>query len=141
MQAQIIPIDTKLSARKRRELIDELGQLSLRLEALRKEKQRYDQLRTQISNWHDTDDAAASFVETGDQWTINLSARSYEREITSMAALKKYLGLSRFLGLCKFNLGDIDKHIPVEDRAPFVACEQTGSRTLTPIRKCFEKAA
>lgn len=141
MKAQVIPIDTKLSASKRREIVDEFGRLSVHVDDLKKKKDRYDQLRTQIANWHESDDAEATFTEEGNQWTVELSARSLEREITSIPKLTKYLGLSRFLELCKFSLGDIDKHVPVEDRAEFVSCERTGSRTLKAIAKDIDLKA
>lgn len=137
----MIPIDTKLSVRKRREIVDEFGRLSLRIEAAKKDKDRYDQLRKQIANWHANDGAEASFVEEGEQWAVEVSARSFEREITSMSKLKAYLGLKRFLDLCRFSLENIDKHVPVEDRAAFVSCERTGSRTVRPIAKDLAEAA
>ena len=134
-KAQVIPIDSPLSARKRREIVDEFGRLSLKIEAAAKDQERYEQLRKQIAGWHEKDDAEQSFSEEGAEWSVELSACSFKRAITSMPKLKAYLGLTRFLQLCKFNLCDIDKHVPLEDRKAFVSCQRSGSRTVTPIQK------
>jgi hypothetical protein len=114
-------------------IIDEYGFVR---EAREKLAAREKQLKEQIDRWIPPDLAAADkWAFNGEHWVIGVSAREWERTIKSLGRLYRRLGHKAFFAHCKFNLKDFDRLVPEGERPGFLVREQTGSRTLTVVKK------
>jgi hypothetical protein len=120
-------------------IVDELGaldtELGPQLAILKPKMKRFDELRKMVASWYDEEAPEADFQASGDKFTAVIEARGWERRITDMRKLAKILTHALFFEHCSFALGKFDKLVDVEKHKDLVVKEQTGTRTVTVIRK------
>jgi hypothetical protein len=123
--------------------IDEFAHLHEQLGPMRK---RHDQLQAkmieaqpELSKRPD----ATAHVE-GEQYTVDIGARTNETKVTGLDKLYKLLGLRKFIDFvtrCQVTQKALDASLPDgADRGPFLVTTQTGHRNFSITRK-FKDAA
>jgi hypothetical protein len=130
-----VAINTPPKAAERRKLADEFGDLWEKRQARKPEEKRYEALRVQILGWYAEKPAVDTFTECGDSFDIGVSPRAMERKITKMRKLFQLLKPRKFFELCQMLLKDVDDNVPKDKHPLFLVHEQTGARTLTPVKK------
>lgn len=123
------------AAEDRAAVVDELGRLSEKLRECDAVHKRYDVLRKQVAGWYDAAAADVAATVEGRQYSVEVSARSEERKIKSMAKLAKALGAKVWWSICKVTMGDLDEHMTKAMQEAHVVVGQTGSRTVKVTRK------
>jgi len=122
------------------EIVDEIGRLKVKLDAVKPDADRYDELRKLIQGWHSDADPAKEFLLQGTAYTVEVSACSIERTIKSYPRLLKRLGAKVFYSIIRVALGELDKLIPEAERAAYLDSKQSGPRRVTPAAIPMEKA-
>lgn len=121
---------TKPEQSRRAALIDELGSLEDQLRPVKPALARAEALRKEVRGWLDAAPADSSGSFDGERYTVQVGARRHERRVLTAAAFKN-LGKQKFLELCTFGVGLIEKLVPYPDVKEMLAEEQTGPRTVT----------
>jgi hypothetical protein len=116
-------------------IVDEFGQLEVKLDAMKKLVDRRNELRDVILGWYENSDRDRIIRAEGKMFDVEVSACAIERTITNMPALFRRLGQKMFLELCKFSLAKLDEYIAPVEQSPFVTSAQTGPRRVKAIAK------
>lgn len=120
-------------------IVDEFGELRRRIAESKLQLQptleRADALESQILSWYEHEPPDQSFVADGHRYSVQVGARHWERKITGLRRLFRFLGQRRFLDLCTFPLKSIDKAIPEVEQSQFVEKTRTGPRSLKPVAR------
>lgn len=123
------------TARERRALADEYGELWEKVQAHKPTAKRYKAVADQILGWYQDSPDAEPFTESGNRFDIGVSPRAMERTISNMRKLFELLKPRKFFSLCKMALGDVDENVPIDKHPLFLVHAQTGRRELTPVKK------
>ena len=115
--------------------IDEYGAVSRAIAEFKPQLDRAKALKAHILGWYHDLPPEETFVSHGNQYTLQVSARSWEREITSMWRLYRTLGMKRFFACVRAKLGEIDKHVPEAEQGQFLRKERTGMRDIVAVPK------
>lgn len=120
-------------------IIDEYGELSRRVAEFKPTIDRHKKLKDEIESWYALKPAGEAFVEHGEAYSVQLSARAHERTIISMDRLYKRLGKTRFLEWATFPLSVIDKLFA--NPGEILKSERTGHRKVEAVARVAAKAA
>lgn len=126
---QTVPTQT------RQEVVDELGILEMDLLRMKPKVERAKLLKLIVQSWGVGLKPEASAVYDGHAFSVELSAREYERAISDMEQLYKLFGKKKFLALCAMTLKNIDANLTPEEVGTVVTKERTGSRTVRVMQR------
>jgi hypothetical protein len=131
----------RLAEAKRVEMIDEYGRLDADVKAFAPKARRHKELAEQIRAGYDDSPADEEFTAEGNRFVVTAGMKRIEAEIVSMDAVKKRLGLARFLKFCSFALKTLKDLVTAEEYQQLVKQDRTGYRHLSVMEKSMEKAA
>jgi hypothetical protein len=135
------PTEQQLQDAYRRRLVDELGDIDVRLAKVRKDAadeaarhrpdvERYQKIEAEILTWAENELAAQPKKYEGDRFEAVASQRSNESEVIIPVA-KKMLGAEAFLGCCTVTLRAIrGAGLTAVQLAKCIVTTQSGSRAL-----------
>jgi hypothetical protein len=127
------------------EIYDEYGRLDLAEQQKTPGQERMATLKKHIITLAEAEPANAPVTYDGEQFFLQLTARSNEREITDLGKVYKFvvakLGLKAFLDLCTFPLAAVDAHIPEARRKEFVSEAQIGTRRVKAVLRALPDVA
>jgi hypothetical protein len=127
------------------EIYDEYGRLDLAEQQKTPGQERLATLKKHIITLAEAEPANAPVTYDGEQFFLQLTARSNEREIIDLGKVYKFVvakrGLNAFLDLCKFPLAAVDANIPEARRAEFVSEAQTGTRRINAVLRALPDVA
>ena len=129
----------EIEAARRSQVVDDFGRLAVKLEPIRKDLKRYDDLRKEIVGWYAEEPGDEAFVAEGRSYEVEISERSEER-VVDIAKLQKKLGSKLFMSIVKVPMGLLDLHVAPEAQKGIVSKEQSGPRRATARRKVKEAA-
>ena len=135
MKAQVVEIGVARKAK----LVDEFGQLDLKVREFSPIKDRYEALRKEIQSWYENSSAGASFEAEGKAFLVTAGPRGMKRRLKGLAGLAKALK-KKFWDICTVKLEDLDAYVAEPERSKYVIEEQTGPRKVTVAPK-LPKAA
>lgn len=118
--------------------VDEFGRLA---DLNRAPVARQEKLRKRILSWHADMPAGHYATEQGNIYNVEISPKKMERKVTALGKLCKFLGVKKFLTICKVNLEQFEPAVPPEERAPFIIEDRTGGRNVTPMKRVLKEAA
>ena len=132
----VTPINIPKPA-ERRKIVDERCELA---ELVSAGKKRLDNLNDQILSWHPrlAKSPKATAREEGNAFILEIRAREYQRKVTRIPALAKFLGAKfvEFVERCQVTLKALEATISDEaTRNKFIVEKQTGSRKFDVTRK------
>jgi hypothetical protein len=111
-------------------LIDELGDLELRLEPLSGDIRRREQLRTLVRSFAANAPAEKPLSLSGTRFQVTLGARQFQTELAPMRALYKAMGRELFLKVCSVTLKALKEAVHPEIVASLTTQTRTGSRSI-----------
>jgi hypothetical protein len=127
------------------EIYDEYGRLDLAEQQKTPGQERLATLKKHIITLAEAEPAHAPVTYDGEQFFLQLTARSNEREITDLGGVYKFicakLGTKGFLDLCSFPLSAVDAHIPEQRRKALVTESQTGTRRVKAVLRALPDVA
>ena len=128
-----------MNAKQKSAIVDEYGALHARIAAaeiqIDPDRRRAEQLEAEILSWHAQTPAEDCVVEEGARFLVRIGARSLQRRIVNMIGLYKFLGQAKFLSLCSFPLGQVDKMLQPSEAGKYVEGGRTGARSLKVAEK------
>ena len=113
----------------RRAVVDEYGDLTVKLRPFKADQARLADLAKTIRGWYAAEDATEAFTAEGDHYQALLGPKSNETKIEDIEAVYDALGHDAFLAACSITLGALEK--AGANVAALTVKEQTGSRSLT----------
>lgn len=139
---KVIPIQPPLaqaSARAARiAILNELGRLSSRLQAVKPLQDRYEQLRAQVAGWYGDAAADESFTEETDQFVVEIGARGEQRHIRSIRHLQKRMG-GEFWKHATVPMSALDTVLTEAEAAEYIDKLRTGPRRVKVTAKLVEE--
>lgn len=124
-----------------KKLIDELGECEERIGQLDPDIARVKVIKEQINTWITDEAADKPVVLQGNVFDSVAGVRKKERKIVAMDKVFAVLGKAKFIGLCSFPLGILDKVIPNSKAAGLVVEERTGARQIETVRRVADQPA
>ncbi len=128
-----------ISPKAKTAIIDEYGEICRKIDEaearLNDDRKRCSELEAQILSWCEDQPAADAVLCEGRHFIAKVSPRSIKRTIVSLGKVYSMFGKERFLSLCSFPLGVIDKLLQPSEVEQLVKSERVGRRTLTLIAK------
>lgn len=118
-------------AKRRREMIDELGAINVeRAEAIKKEMREV---------WMEGEEAAVQRSFTGARYIAVVSARRMHREV-NVKRVYKFKGIRWLLEWCELSVKTVEDHVSLPDRRGMISQDQTGSRSVSvsPLPRAVE---
>lgn len=123
-------------------LIDEYGELSRQLDAMKPAVVRHKVLAQEIQAHFENAPAGETIVVDGSVYQLQILPRDNQTRIRSMSKVYRALGQKLFIELCSITLKAVRENLASEVYESLVLTERTGLRPLKAVaRAAASKAA
>jgi len=122
------------------ELIDEFADMRAKMRAWKPDvnphAQRFGAVKQQILDCYEGADPEQTYLAEGIVYKLPISACELRRKIKDLYKVFLRLKSKRFVSLCSFTLGALEKAIPKDKLAQYIHEERTGPREIgEPVAK------
>jgi hypothetical protein len=121
----------RAQAAMRRAIVDEYGDLVMKMRPFKPDAARLLDLAKAIRAWYADEDATLAFTARGDHYDVLLGAKGNETRIEDMQAVYDAMGHADFIRACSMTMGALEKNVVYGRFVSLTVKEQTGSRSLT----------
>ncbi len=109
-------------------LIDEFGDLQKLRDEFAPTEALYQKRYKELKDLLAAAPPEATFVESGERWTLDISARRFERTV-DVKRVRKRLGVELFLRVCSVSMKALESYLLKPEIEALTSSAQTGSRT------------
>ena len=113
------------------DLVDELGDLEVRLANMKLLAARAKMLRETIASWMGRRKPNATGTYDGARFVAQVGAAENKTQVTEIPALFEAIGKKQFLAHCSFTLKKLEDVVPLDDRPNYLTVTQDGARKVT----------
>jgi hypothetical protein len=139
VEPRTAPVDISEASR-RRNLVDQLGVLDLKIALGKFDIAAAKQLRAQVESWTKLKPDETQIFQ-GINYVAHVGMKENRRFITSIDKVFKKIGKSLFLENCSFSLKACEEWIPAIDLPNFIDEARNGPRTVTTVPRVAEPIA
>lgn len=122
------------SPKMRAALVDELGDLSLKLAAWRPNVNPYlpraNEIEAIILSWYEKQPPEKTFIAEGSRWKIPVTAQRRKRTVINVLKLIRKWGVGHIAELWEPPLNLIEREVPKEQHKLYIQEAHTGPRSL-----------
>jgi hypothetical protein len=115
-------------------LVDAFGEAAKAREDFAPTEALYQKLHKELKACYADAAPNAGFVETGEHWILDVSARKMER-VVDVKKARKRLGAATFLKVCTVTLKALESYLLKPEIDALAVASQTGSRSFVVTSK------